>query len=263
MSGTADLAATARVVVSLVVVLAVVAIAARVARRARGRGSGAGLRVVDRTGLSRDASLALVEVAGRSLVLGVTAAGVSVLTVLDNDPDPEPQPAQQPEQPEQRPKAPASAPAGWPAVLPAGRVGPRRARRGSHVAAVPDLDVLLGVEPAEFPELDVRPSTVRIPEHPDLELLPSTLRVDEFPDLASALRAAGRVTEPAADSVPRPRSAPAQAAPAPTTRREALRVSTPPPRTRPADRQASGAVLDPATWRQAIETLRDMTARRS
>jgi flagellar biogenesis protein FliO len=215
VSGTTDLATTLRVVASLVVVLAVAALAARLARRARSRGGGAGLRVVDRTGLSRDASLALVEVAGRSLVLGVTAQGVSVLTVLDNDPEP---------------AAPAEAEA-VPAAANGSQGGP---------------DVVAALPPA-----------VRLAEHPDL---------------ASALRAAGMVAAP--PPIPEPRSPartapttaptttapqprPAPAAPAPTSRRDALRQAG-----RPRRRQPSGAVLDPGTWRQALETLRDMTARR-
>ena len=83
MNAADDLAVLARVTASLVVVLALAVLAARLARRAGVRGGGAGLRVVERTGLSRDAAVAVVEVAGRGLVLGVTAHGVSLLTELE------------------------------------------------------------------------------------------------------------------------------------------------------------------------------------
>lgn len=83
MNAADDLAILARVTASLVVVLALAVLAARFARRAGVRGGGAGLRVLDRTGLSREASVAVVEVAGRGLVLGVTAHGISLLTELE------------------------------------------------------------------------------------------------------------------------------------------------------------------------------------
>ena len=82
MSAADDLAVLARVTASLVVVVALAVLAARFARKAGVRGSGAGLRVVDRTGLSREASVAVVEVGGRGLVVGITAQGVSLLTEL-------------------------------------------------------------------------------------------------------------------------------------------------------------------------------------
>ena len=82
MSAADDLAVLARVTASLVVVVALAVLAARFARKAGVRGGGAGLRVVERTGLSREASIAVVEVGGRGLVVGVTAQGVSLLTEL-------------------------------------------------------------------------------------------------------------------------------------------------------------------------------------
>ena len=82
MSAADDLAVLARVTASLVVVVALAVLAARFARKAGVRGGGAGLRVVDRTGLSREASVAVVEVGGRGLVVGITAQGVSLLTEL-------------------------------------------------------------------------------------------------------------------------------------------------------------------------------------
>jgi flagellar protein FliO/FliZ len=82
VSAADDLAVLARVTASLVVVVALAVLAARFARKAGVRGGGAGLRVVERTGLSREASVAVVEVGGRGLVVGVTAQGVSLLTEL-------------------------------------------------------------------------------------------------------------------------------------------------------------------------------------
>jgi flagellar biogenesis protein FliO len=85
MSAADDLAVLGRVTLSLVVVVVLAVLVARVARRAGASGGGAGLRVVDRTGLTREASVAVVEVAGRGLVLGVTSRGVSVLAELTSD----------------------------------------------------------------------------------------------------------------------------------------------------------------------------------
>jgi len=78
-----DLQLLGRVTISLVVVVLLAVIVARLARRAGVRGPGVGLRVVDRVGLTREASLAVVEVGGSALLLGVTAQSVSVLSTLD------------------------------------------------------------------------------------------------------------------------------------------------------------------------------------
>jgi flagellar protein FliO/FliZ len=85
VNGADDLATLARVVASLVVVVALAVLAARFARRAGVRGGGAGLQVVERAGLTREASVAVVEVAGRGLVVGVTSHGVTLLAELDPD----------------------------------------------------------------------------------------------------------------------------------------------------------------------------------
>jgi flagellar biogenesis protein FliO len=77
-----DLAVLGRVTLALVVVVALAVLAARVARRAGGGGASVGLRVVDRAGLTREASVAVVEVAGRGMVLGVTPHGVTLLREL-------------------------------------------------------------------------------------------------------------------------------------------------------------------------------------
>jgi flagellar protein FliO/FliZ len=83
VNGADDLAVLARVVASLVVVVALAVLAARFARRAGVRGGGTGLQVVERTGLTREASVAVVEVADRALVVGVTAHGVTLLAELE------------------------------------------------------------------------------------------------------------------------------------------------------------------------------------
>ena len=83
VNATSDLAMLARVSASLLVVVALAVLAARLARRASVRGPGVGLRVLDRVGLSREAAVVVVGVAGRALVLGITAQNVTVLTELD------------------------------------------------------------------------------------------------------------------------------------------------------------------------------------
>jgi len=83
MNGTDELMTALRVVGSIVVVLVLVVLSARLARRAGVRGPGSGLKVIDRTGLTREASVAVIEVAGKALVLGVTSHGVNVLAELD------------------------------------------------------------------------------------------------------------------------------------------------------------------------------------
>lgn len=82
-----------RVVVSLGVVLAVMAGAAAVLRRSgvagtagsgrRGARRKAPVEVIARHGLSRGASVTVVRLGGRALVLGVTEHQVSLLTEMD------------------------------------------------------------------------------------------------------------------------------------------------------------------------------------
>jgi flagellar protein FliO/FliZ len=150
-----DLAVLGRVTVSLVVVLALAVLAARLARRAGAKGGSAGLRVVERTGLTRETSVAVVEVGGRGLVVGVTPAGITLLTELTAD--------------------------------------ELAAAAAVHETAVPP-------EPAAGGDA---PAAVHLPRRP---------------------------------SVRRPSS--------------------------PQQKQGTGAVLDPRTWKQAVEALRDLTARR-
>jgi flagellar protein FliO/FliZ len=87
VSGASTAALVARSVLSLVVVFALMALAARMVRK-RGLGgtsgaAGARIEVLARHGLGRTSSVAVVKVAGRTLVLGVTDAHVSVLAEAD------------------------------------------------------------------------------------------------------------------------------------------------------------------------------------
>ena len=295
-----DITLTLRVLGSLVLVLGLVAIAARVVRRSRGR-AGATMRVLERTGLTREASVAVVEVAGRRLVLGVTAQTVSVLTEA---PLPEEAPEQDGSWQQEPPPAPSR---------------PAEPRRESQREEFADLLRREGGQDrtrlADLLEPLNRPAQP-LPDRPweDGVLLPPSVLMDEHPDLASALRAAGRIAEP-----PPPRRRPAdrrttdrrtadQRRPAVRHRvanrqrtidhqvalreaplREALLREAalreeivrqaadrrPPVGAatgkairdgavvgQPGDRRASGSVLDPETWRQGIEALRDLTARR-
>ncbi len=70
-----------RVVLSLAVVLGLLWIIAR--RGGRGRVKATTVQVVGRQSLGRRAGVAVVEVEGRRLLLGVTDQGVSMLTELD------------------------------------------------------------------------------------------------------------------------------------------------------------------------------------
>ena len=78
-----------RVVLSLAVVLGILWFVAKGGRRAGGRTRL--VRVAGRQALSRTASVAVVEVADRVLVLGVSDAGVRLLTELDPEQIAEPE----------------------------------------------------------------------------------------------------------------------------------------------------------------------------
>jgi len=82
-----------RVVLSLAVVLGIVWFVARGGRRVGGRTRL--VRVAGRQALSRTSSVAVVQVADRVLVLGVSDAGVRLLTELDPEQIAEPEPSQQ------------------------------------------------------------------------------------------------------------------------------------------------------------------------
>ena len=264
MSSSADLMMLARVAGSLIVVLALVALAARTARRTQWRRSTTGMRVLDRTGLSREASVAVVEVAGRALVLGVTAHGVSVLTVLDPDQVRAEQAGQS-----------AGRSADQSTGQSAGRAA-RPARSGSTRATAAPTGTSLAGTGLDFAQVAAAVQQRRTggPERDgyDRALLPPAIKLSEHPDLASALRAAGRVADAAKAPNPTAAQRPADrarpAVPSQPVARETLKptkrrtgkVSRTPRST--DSRPGSGSVLDPATWRQGLEALRDLTARR-
>ena len=105
-----------RVVISLAVVLGIVWFVARGSRRFGG--TSRLVRVAGRQSLSRTASVAVVQVADRMLVLGVSEAGVRLLTELD------------PEQVVQREQAQHE-----PAQLEPAQLEPARQRAGSGALA--------------------------------------------------------------------------------------------------------------------------------
>lgn len=89
MSGTSTAAMLLRLVISLAVVLALMVGAARLLQRSGGlrpaRGSTATVQVLARQGLGRRASVAVLSVGGRALVVGVGEDGVRLLSDLDLD----------------------------------------------------------------------------------------------------------------------------------------------------------------------------------
>lgn len=118
-----DLLLGLRVIVSLLVVVALIWLAARRLQSSR-RGEAPDMRVVARLPLTRRSSLALVEVEGRRLLLGVGDAGVSLVSELGADADWDralasaSQPPMAPSSPEEPPRPPA-APAPGASRLPA------------------------------------------------------------------------------------------------------------------------------------------------
>ncbi|MEV6932578.1 flagellar biosynthetic protein FliO [Dactylosporangium sp. NPDC051485] len=85
-----------RVMFSLTVVVAILWALARLVRRPLGGRGGGTLTVVAHQQLSRGSSVAVVKVADRALVLGVTDAGVSLLADADAALFPEPAPLPNP-----------------------------------------------------------------------------------------------------------------------------------------------------------------------
>jgi flagellar protein FliO/FliZ len=84
MNATDQLMMLTRVFLSLLVVVVLAVIAARLARRAGMPGGGRGVRVLERVPLNRDASLAVVRLDDRALVLGVTSHTVTVVSEFDS-----------------------------------------------------------------------------------------------------------------------------------------------------------------------------------
>lgn len=183
MNAAADAALLARVTLSLTVVVLLAVLGARLARRTALRGHGRTLRVLERLPLSRDCFLAVVAIADRGLVLGVSAHGVRVVSELDADTVARVYP---------EPPAPAGggggARAGWSRGQ--GRGWGRGQGRGQGRER----------RPGEVAGVEVGPDGVKVTRLPD-----------------------------GAD---------------------------------PATGRGTGAVLDPRTWRQAVQALRELTVRR-
>ncbi|RYB94246.1 hypothetical protein EUA93_07755 [Nocardioides oleivorans] len=76
---------TVRLVVSLAIVVGLMLLLARLVGKRYGARDGAPVQVLHRQPLSRSASVAVVTVGGRVLVLGTTDHQVSLLTELDPD----------------------------------------------------------------------------------------------------------------------------------------------------------------------------------
>jgi flagellar protein FliO/FliZ len=111
-----------RVVFSLAVVFGLIWLVARTSTRRFGGAARSMVRVVARQPLARSASLAVVEVGERVLVVGVSEHGVSLLTEMD--------PA---ELPAPEAEAAPSAPSPVPGAAPAAQVTTRPAGLGGSV----------------------------------------------------------------------------------------------------------------------------------
>ena len=109
MSGGSTLGILLRLVFSLAVVLVLMAVLARFLQQRQlgggpvGRGRQVPMRVLGRQGVGRAASVTLVDVAGKVLVLGVTDQSIQVLRELSAD---ELAIADEPAPPNERPPAP-------------------------------------------------------------------------------------------------------------------------------------------------------------
>lgn len=74
-----------RIVPTLLLMVGALLVVRWWAKRGQGAVGGQAVRVVSRTGLARGALLAVVEVHGRRLLVGVTENGVSLLTELESE----------------------------------------------------------------------------------------------------------------------------------------------------------------------------------
>jgi flagellar protein FliO/FliZ len=105
---------TVRLIASLAVVVGLMLLLARVVGKRYGARAGSPVQVLHRQPLSRSASVAVITVAGRVLVVGSTDHQVSLLTELD--PDELGEPGLEEESP--RPAAPTEVPTAVPTALP-------------------------------------------------------------------------------------------------------------------------------------------------
>jgi flagellar biogenesis protein FliO len=236
VTGASDLALLGRVMGGLIIVIVLIGLIAKVARQTRGHKGDSGLRIVDRVGLSREANLAVVEVSNRMLLLGVTAQGVTMLANLDQNADPEPTAEldqdteldqddagtgahsvfnSDQETYETYDADPATADLYDVTPYPVGEYDAVEAGPGQYddeyhtQPTAPDqvdlsqveLDVSdtidgLTVIRAGHPTEWVEPTEPMQPMQP-LQPVPAEVALDDYPDLATALRAAGRVVDPA------------------------------------------------------------------
>jgi flagellar biogenesis protein FliO len=249
MTDSGNLAMLGRAMGGLIVVLVLIGLVARVTRRARGHKGTTGLRVIDRVGLSREANLAVVEVANRVLLLGVTAHGVTMLADLDSATPPEPDEA------EDGPRGPE--PAFAVPIRPPADTEPRAQRR----------PVPTGVALDEYPDLaSALRAAGRTADAPAAGAIDA--QASSTPRTRAEARAEARARASISSEII-PISA--QDRPSPSASTEVDRIPAPRRATGtsatsrvvpgPA-RQASGSVLSPRTWRQGIEALRDLTVRR-
>ncbi len=199
MNAAGGLATAAQVIVSLAVVIALALIASRLARRAGLRGQGQGIQVLQRVALNREASLAVVDVGGRGLLVGFTTHSVNVVTELTG-------------------AEISSLHEGGSTARPAGRAG-RGTARG--IGRRPGRGLL----PTPRPQAGTEPRQGDPSPRPHGEVT-----VTELPE--GAARTLARLA---------PTDLPAATAHTGT---------------------GTGSVLDPRTWRQSVEALRDLTARR-
>ena len=218
MTGTSDLVLLARITGSLVVVVLVALLAARLARRAGIRSGGAGLRVLERVGLTREAGAVVLEVDGRRLLLGVTSHDVRLLADLTQPHVPQTD-APQLHAPQPLPalEAPGEPAPPWAIHLLPHQPEPTF----EHVAAAAGIAPAAAASPA-------RPTGPTGPVGPSAAAAGDGIRVLTPPLSRRAVRAAS------------------------ANRRPAM----------PPTQRGTGSVLDPRTWRQGVEALRDLTARR-
>jgi flagellar biogenesis protein FliO len=235
----------ARVVGSLVAVVLLALVAARFARRTspgRGRGD---LRVCERVGLTRDSAAVVLETDGRRLLVGVSPAQISLLADLG-------------------PTRPAALEARASTVP--GEILPGEILPG---------EVLLPWQPEFAPEPIAEPAPIAGPApiaEPALPAQPAlpTRRSQREAAAAASRKPGPRIPAPRAESrrvtVPLPRGggeADVLITHVPLSRRvirqlehRRRRLAIPP------TQRGTGSVLDPRTWKQGLEALRDLTARR-
>jgi flagellar biogenesis protein FliO len=82
-TATSELVLLGRVTLSLLVVLVLAVLAGRLARRTRLGSGQSTIRVHSRVSLTREAGVAVVEVAGQVMVLGITPTSVTLLTTVE------------------------------------------------------------------------------------------------------------------------------------------------------------------------------------